>query len=174
MSASTLVLNSDGIPVSMLPLSLISWQDSVKYMVLEKAHVLEWYDDWVIHSVNWSTRVPAVIMLKEYMKKKIIVRFSKQNVFLRDGYHCTYCGVAVTRRNASLDHVVPSSLGGKTTFENSTTSCVKCNSQKGNDHRIKPKKAPFRPSYYFLVEQRKKIDIDLAHPSWSTYLGFNS
>ena len=61
---TTLVLNTDGIPVSMLPLSVIPWQESIKYMCLDKAHVLEWYDNWIVHSVNWSTQVPAVIMLK--------------------------------------------------------------------------------------------------------------
>ena len=167
---TVLVLNSDGAPVSMLPLSVISWQDAIKYMVLEKAHVLEWYDNWVVHSLNWSTRVPSVIMLKEYMKKKATVRFSKQNVYLRDGFKCQYCGIDVTRKTASLDHVLPVSLGGKTTFENTVTSCVACNSTKGNDHRIRPKKMPVKPNYYQLVEQRKKFSFDHCHPSWAEYL----
>jgi 5-methylcytosine-specific restriction endonuclease McrA len=68
----------------MLPVSIISWQESIKYMVLDKATVLEWYEDWTVRSERWSTRVPAVIMLNEYQKPKIRVRFSKQNVFLRD------------------------------------------------------------------------------------------
>lgn len=170
---TSLVLNSDGAPVSMLPLSVIPWQESVKYMVLDKAHVLEWYDNWIVHSVNWSTPVPAVIMLKEFMKKKTTVRFSKQNVFLRDNYQCAYCSITVTKKTATLDHVLPTSMGGKTTFENTVTACMDCNSKKGNDHRIKPKRMPIKPNYFHLVEQRKKHPFELSHPSWAEYLGLN-
>jgi hypothetical protein len=81
---STLVLNTDGAPVSMLPLSVIPWEEAIKYMVLDKAVVLEWHDNWIVHSASWETQVPAVIMLKEYMKKNAGVRFSKNNVFLRN------------------------------------------------------------------------------------------
>ena len=100
---TTLVLNSDGNPVSMLPLSIISWEESIKYMCLDKAHVLEWYDNWVVHSARWETRVPAVIMLREYMKPKTSIRFSKQNVFLRDGYRsgCSLEMASTGHRNKS-------------------------------------------------------------------------
>ena len=171
--SSTLVLNADGSPVSMLPLSTIPWHEAIKYMVLDKATVLEWHDSWIVNSRNWSTPVPAVIILKEMMKKKHIVRYSKQNVFLRDGYVCQYCAASVTHNSATLDHVVPISHGGKSTFENSTTACGPCNSRKGNDARIKPKVAPIRPNYYYLVEQRKKLPFKHSHPSWELYLGIN-
>jgi 5-methylcytosine-specific restriction endonuclease McrA len=171
---TTLVLNTDGSPVSMLPISVISWEESIKYMVLDKAVVLEWYDDWIVHSARWETKVPAVIMLKEYMKPKTSVRFSKANIFLRDGHKCAYCECDVTGRTATIDHILPVSKGGKTTFENCVTSCAPCNSRKGADHRIKPKKAPVRPNYYQLVEQRKKQPFQVAHPSWSIYLGVGS
>jgi 5-methylcytosine-specific restriction endonuclease McrA len=168
---TTLVLNSDGNPVSMLPLSVISWEESIKYMCLDKAHVLEWYDDWIVHSARWETRVPAVIILKEYMKPKTSIRFSKQNVFLRDSYRCVYCETDVSKRTATLDHVLPTSHGGKTTFENCVTACGPCNASKGNNKKIVPKFKPYKPSYFHLVEKRRKQPFELAHPSWTQYLG---
>jgi len=168
---TTLVLNQDGNPVSMLPLSIISWEESIKYMVLDKAHVLEWYDSWIVHSATWETRVPAVIMLREYMKPKISIRFSKSNVFLRDGYRCAYCDTDVSRKTATLDHVLPTSHGGKTTFENTVTACSDCNARKGNNKKIVPKFKPYKPNYFQLVEKRKKQKFDLAHESWALYLG---
>jgi len=165
-----LLLNADANPVSMLPLSVISWEDSIRYMVLEKARVLEWHEDWIVRSERWSTRVPAVMMLVEYQRPKFTVRFSKQNVFLRDSYHCQYCGVVVNRRTATLDHVLPISHGGKSTWENCTTACSDCNSRKGNNKKIKPKSVPSKPSYYQLVDKRKKLEWDLGHPSWRDYL----
>ena len=93
MNGDTLLLNADAQPVSYLPLSVISWQDAIKYMVLDKAAVLEWHDTWTVRSSNWETLVPSVLMLKEFMKCKTTVRFSKQNIFLRDERSCQYCGI---------------------------------------------------------------------------------
>lgn len=170
---TTLVLNADGNPVSILPLSVISWEESIKYMVLDKATVLDWHEDWVVHSAKWETRVPAVIILREYMKPKTTIRFSKQNVFLRDGYVCQYCGDStLNKRTATLDHVLPVSLGGKTTFENSVCACAPCNASKGNNKKIKPKIAPVRPSYFQLVDKRKKLGFEYGHPSWAQYLNY--
>jgi 5-methylcytosine-specific restriction endonuclease McrA len=139
-------------------------------MVLNKATVLEWYEDQVVHSARWSTALPAVMMLNEYQKKKHTVRFSKSNVFLRDGYRCQYCGVDLNRRTATLDHVLPISCGGQSTFENTVTACSPCNSIKGNNRRIVPHTVPKRPNYFQLVEQRKRLGWDLSHPSWKDYI----
>jgi 5-methylcytosine-specific restriction endonuclease McrA len=168
--SSTLILNADCSPISILPLSVITWEESIRYLVSEKAAVLEWHQDWIIRSERWSTRVPAIMMLHEYQKKKSSIRFSKSNVFLRDQYRCQYCGTDVNRKTATLDHVLPTSLGGETTWENCTTSCHVCNSRKGNNQKIVPKHAPYRPSYFNLVEKRKSLPWDVKHPSWLEYL----
>lgn len=164
------MLNADGAPVSWLPLSVISWEEAIKYMVLDKATVLDWYDDWIVHSANWETAVPSVMILKEYEKRKTSIRYSKHNVFLRDGYVCQYCGDDVSKKTATLDHVLPVSHGGKTTFENTVTACGPCNANKGNDKKIVPKHKPFKPTYFQLVEKRKKMKWDLPHPAWANYL----
>jgi len=165
-----LILNTDGSPVSMLPLSTVTWQEAIKYMVLDKAVVLEWHDDWVVRSARWETPVPAVIMVKEYMKKKTAIRYSKANVFLRDEFTCQYCGEDVNRRSATLDHLVPSSKGGKSTWENSVCACGPCNAMKGNKLGVKPKKLPYKPTYWDLIEKRKKMPFTFGHPSWAIYL----
>lgn len=168
--SATLILNSDASPVSLLPLSTISWEEAIRYLVTDKAVVLEWYDNWTVHSEKWSTLVPAVMILKAYQKKKTAIRFSKHNVFLRDGYICQYCGDDVSRKTATLDHVLPVSLGGKTNFENTCCACATCNATKGNDKRIVPKAKPRKPTYFQLADKRKKMKWDLGHPSWAPYL----
>ena len=164
------MLNADGAPVSWLPLSIISWEEAIKYMVLEKATVLDWYDDWTVHSQTWETKVPAVMILREYEKRKTSIRYSKHNVFLRDGYVCQYCGDDVTRKTATLDHVLPVSHGGKTSFENTVTACGPCNANKGNNHKIVPKKKPHKPGYFELVNKRKKQPFHVRHEEWLQYL----
>ena len=91
--ADTLLLNADGNPVGIMPLSTITWQDAIRYLVLDKADVLYYHENWVVHSANWSTQVPSVMMLREYMKPKQSVRFSRGNVYLRDNGQCQYCGI---------------------------------------------------------------------------------
>ena len=165
------MLNADGAPISWLPLSTISWEEAIKFIVLEKATVLDVYDDWVVHSANWETQVPAVMILREYEKRKTAIRYSKHNVFLRDGYTCQYCGDDVSRKTATLDHVLPTSHGGKTTFENTTTACGPCNANKGNNKKIVPRTKPHKPTYWELIDRRRQLPFDIKHPDWKLYLG---
>ena len=165
----TLILNSDAAPISFLPLSAVCWQEAVRYMWLDRVNVLEWYDDWVVKSPSWETRVPAVMMIKDYVKNNRTPRFSKFNVLLRDQFECQYCAVEVSRSNATMDHVIPIKLGGKTNWQNIVAACGTCNSHKGAK-LWKPRRAPYQPSYYELVNLRKQMPFSIKHPSWSDYI----
>jgi 5-methylcytosine-specific restriction endonuclease McrA len=168
--ADTLLLNSDAQPVSWLPLSTLTWQDAIKYMVLDKARVLEWHDNWIVHSATWETPVPSIMMLTDYMKPKTSIRFSKSNVFLRDSYVCQYCGDNLEKKHCTLDHVLPVSHGGKSTFENTTTACGPCNAGKGANKKIKPKSKPHKPEYWELVNKRKHMPFQIRHEAWLPYV----
>lgn len=167
---NTLLLNTDCQPVSFLPLSTVDWQEAIRYMVLNKAHVLSWYDDWIVRSATWSTAVPAVMMLNERQKPKSSVRFSKGNLFLRDAWQCQYCGCSVCSRTATVDHVLPVSHGGKTTFENTVTACGTCNANKGNNKKIVPRVKPQKPTYWSLVANRRSQGWDSVPEQWQDYL----
>jgi len=166
----TLVLNADAQPISYLPLSAIQWKEAVTYMWLDKVSVLEWYDDWVVRSASWETKVPAVIMLKEMMRRRRTPRFSKSNVYLRDLYHCQYCVEQFPKAQLTLDHVVPISRGGKTSWENIVSACGPCNAKKGNSLTPRPKVMPYQPDYFELVNKRKQMEFDIRHPSWEMFL----
>lgn len=165
----TLILNSDAQPISFLPLSAVSWQEAVKYMILDRVDVLEWYDNWIVSSPSWETRVPAVMMVKDYVKNNREPRFSKYCVLLRDEFVCQYCATDVTRVNGTLDHVIPIKHGGKTNWTNIVTACSRCNSHKGHKF-IKPKRKPYQPTYYELANNRKKMPFTVKHPSWEVYI----
>jgi 5-methylcytosine-specific restriction endonuclease McrA len=169
--SDTLVLNADGQPVSYLPLSTINWQEAIRYMVLDKADVLMFHDNWIVRSATWETPVPSVIMLREYMKAKSAVRFSRGNVYLRDNGTCQYCGDGVERKYATLDHVHPISKGGKTTWENTVTACGPCNADKADKtHTHKPKIKPYKPDYYELVNKKKKEGIKVRFQEWEQFI----
>lgn len=166
----TLVINADGQPVSYIPLSAVQWKEAVLYMYHDKCTVMDWYDNWMVRSPSWETRVPAVIMLRDFLRRAKEVRFSKNNVYLRDQYHCCYCGCDVTKKTATLDHVVPLSRGGKTHWENIVTACGPCNAAKGNSMTPRPMYKPYKPGYYELVRKRKQLPFEVRHPSWYNWL----
>jgi 5-methylcytosine-specific restriction endonuclease McrA len=167
---NTLLLNANAQPMSLVPLSAIDWQSAIRYIWLDKVKVLHEYEDWKIHSPTQTMNVPAVIMLNEYWQPKARVRFNRKWVFLRDNYTCQYCNETLTPSQCTIDHVVPVSKGGKTTWHNVVTACYPCNNSKGNNPKIRPKVEPEQPNYWMLASNRKRKDWTVPHKSWLDYL----
>ncbi|UQA58129.1 HNH endonuclease [Polyangium aurulentum] len=112
------------------PHQVISWQAAVTLSFLGKVEVLETYDDEV-RSPSVVIRAPAVVRLKRHPgTRKRGVKFSRTNVFVRDGFRCQYCGVELPAGELTYDHVVPRVQGGKTTWENIVAACRGCNAKK--------------------------------------------
>ncbi len=89
-------------------------------------------NDGGIATVSRSFRVPRVVVLQAYEKIPTMrVRFSRVNIYARDKDTCQYCGEQLPRSELNLDHVVPRSQGGRTSWENVVCSCIECNLQKG-------------------------------------------
>lgn len=182
MSLSTLLLNADATPISLIPMSSISWQDACKFMYTGHAESLHFYDDWLVHSQRLEYRVPAVMILKEQVQVKRRLKCeTKANadspasrlVFLRDGYVCQYCSTKFGYKDLTIDHVLPRKNNGKTTWENCTTACASCNGRRGHDTRIQPKTKPFRPTYGHLVKMMRRFPMVIPHPTWNYYLGWD-
>lgn len=90
----------------------------------------EW-DDW-IRTVNFAVQVPRVVRLLDYDRMpRNMVKFNRRNVFLRDENRCQYCGKKFGANHLSLDHVMPRSRGGPSTWENIVCACLRCNVRKG-------------------------------------------
>ena len=88
-------------------------------------------DDWV-RTATTELLSPRVIRLLSYDKMpKQTVKFNRRNIFARDHNQCQYCGRKFVTSELSLDHVIPRSQGGGTTWENIVCACVECNVRKG-------------------------------------------
>lgn len=88
--------------------------------------------DESIGIVGGAVRVPRVILLLTYDRvPRRQVRFNRFNVYARDRNTCQYCGVRLGRPELTLDHVIPRSQGGRSTWENIVCSCQPCNRHKG-------------------------------------------
>ncbi len=133
----------------MAPHRVISWERSVVLVLLGKVDVLEHYDQ-EIRSPSLVLRAPAVARLKKGGTAKQVVRFSRVNVYTRDGFRCQYCGEKKAMRDLNYDHVVARVRGGKTVWENIVTSCYACNDRKGSrtpeEAGMRLRRKPFKPS----------------------------
>ena len=115
-------------------------------------------EDW-IQAVRCEILVPRVIRLLRYDRVPCPkLRFSRRNLFARDGHRCQYCGTSLPPSKLSLDHVVPRSRGGKTTWENIVCSCLDCNTRKGGrtpkEARMRLLRQPTKPRANPLLAQK--------------------
>jgi 5-methylcytosine-specific restriction endonuclease McrA len=153
------------------PISVISWQRAIRLQVLDKVEVVETWDAEV-RSVRFAFKVPAVVRLvTAFSLHQQRIKFSRQNVLARDRWRCQYCGAKHPAGVLTLDHVLPRSRGGKTSWENIVTACSECNSTKGSrtpeEAGMRLRKHPQRPRWLpmlALVAARRAVP-----PVWSTY-----
>ena len=104
-----------------------SWCEVSQLYALEKQP-----DEDYLKTPNFDLQVPRIVRLTRYDKvPRTTVRFNRKNLFARDDHQCQYCGQKRPASQLSLDHVLPRSLGGMTTWENIVCSCLPCNSRKG-------------------------------------------
>lgn len=135
-----------------------------------KADYKEPHDDW-IKSVNFEIQVPRVLRLLKFDRvPKQRVRLNRRNLFARDRNLCQYCGKSFVTSELSIDHVVPSCLGGETTWENVVCACVKCNVRKGGrtpqQAGMKLIKKPVRP------KRSPLLAIKLGNPKYASWKAF--
>jgi len=117
-------------------IQVINWQRALRLLIKKKVEVIEYTDKVVKNEERtFVITLPRILKLiyyvKNFYKKK--VKFNRKNMLLRDNYECAYCGTTGNKNNKlTMDHIIPKSKGGKSTFENTVTCCTSCNSKKKN------------------------------------------
>jgi len=111
------------------PINVCSLKRALILVLKDRAEVLE-STSHRVRSEKLSLARPTVVRLRTYVKipPGERRRISRRAVMARDGFRCQYCG---STRQLTLDHIVPTSRGGRTTWENLVTSCAPCNVRKG-------------------------------------------
>ncbi len=144
-------------------------------VVLGKVEVIEEYER-IIRGVCLALRLPAVIRLKRFIRRNTpIVKFSRQNLYVRDRGRCQYCGTPFDPQDLTYDHVIPRSKGGQTEWTNVVTCCAKCNLKKGGRTPeeagmtlIKKPKAPI-----WIPLLINSLGIDEPPEPWKNYLYYS-
>lgn len=183
LNSSVLVLNRSYLPIHVTSVRrafAMVYQDLAR--VVDDRYEIFDFESWrriatlsdcdVIGTPSGWIRVPRVILLRVYDRiPKRHVRYSRANVFARDKFTCQYCGVRPPRSQLNLDHVIPRSLGGRTTWENVVCSCVDCNRRKGGrtpeQARIGLRRTPARPRWSPLMN----VGVSsVRYEEWTPYL----
>lgn len=144
---SVLVLNSD-----YSPLNVTTLQRGFVLVDKGKAEIIKKGDSDIITSVGNFIR-PLVIRLLNYIKfRPKTIKVNRKRIFKRDGNTCQYCG---TRKNLTIDHVIPRSRGGLNTWKNMVTCCSRCNLTKGDktpeEAGMKLISVPYEPNIFSSV-----------------------
>ena len=165
-----LILNADYRPLSYFPLSLLSWQDAIKSVFLNRVSIVSTYERKV-RSPSFEMSLPSVIALKSFVKPSTHPNFTRFNVFLRDKFACQYCG---DKNDLTFDHLLPKSKGGLTDWNNVVTACSTCNVKKGGklyEHcDLKLTNRPYAPTVEDLHKNGRHFPPNFLHESWMDYL----
>lgn len=145
-----------------------SWREVSEYRA---RHFRQIDDDW-IRTVTSEIQVPRVIRLLGFDRMpRQAIKFNRRNIFARDNNICQYCGKKFPTSELSLDHVLPRSQGGGSSWENIVCACVACNVRKGGRT---PKQAsmalirrPEKPKRSPMLNQKL---TNSKYESWKTFL----
>ncbi len=151
------------------PINVCSVRRAAVLLLKAKAELLE-HATWELRSEHTAMPRPVVIRLVSYVKVPRDThrrKITRRAVFARDGWACQYCG---SRSNLTVDHVIPRSKGGGSSWDNIVASCAPCNRRKGDrlPHQVNmhPRVKPRTPGAHIFIQ--------LASPTipatWKQYL----
>ena len=146
-----------------------SWREVSEFRARYERHRHEW-----VRCVRFEIAVPRIIRLLVYDKlPQAGVKLNRRNLFARDHNCCQYCGRRVATSDLSLDHVVPRSQGGRTTWGNVVCACTRCNVKKGGrtpaQARMSLIAKPLRPRRSPILTIKLS---DSRYASWKQFLDY--
>lgn len=157
-----LVLNND-----FTPITITDFSRGFKLVYKGKAEIIEHIESNPIITEQKVYKRPSVIRLLKYIVLPFVkIKPTRENIFRRDGMRCIYCN---KEKTLTLDHVIPKSRGGKNTWENLVTCCMKCNVTKDSktpeEAGMRMRHNPFKPGYLYFIK-----NISDPQKEWKTYL----
>jgi 5-methylcytosine-specific restriction endonuclease McrA len=129
MSLNRLVLV---INASYEPINICSARRALT-LVLKGAAVMQEVSAYVVHTSKIALPVPSVVRLQQYRRVPRPNRsVSRKGILFRDGNTCQYCKLKFVPAKLTLDHVIPRSRAGESTWDNLVAACFACNNRKGD------------------------------------------
>ena len=153
------------------PLSVISWKRAVCLAFSGKVEIVKEYED-DIRSVSIVIKAPAVVRLLNYVRiRNRKPPLNRVNIMARDSLTCQYCSKKLTSKTATLDHIIPRSQNGPTSWKNIVCCCKKCNLRKGGrtpkQAQMRLIKEPIIPDWLPVIRIRLNGKFPI---SWSDFI----
>lgn len=140
-------------------------------MVMKGAAVVERPSVYFIKTARLNIPVPSVIRLREYRRVPRQNRaVSRKSLLLRDRYSCQYCQAVLLPKQLTLDHVIPRSRGGGSTWENLVAACYPCNNRKGDRTPAESGMQLLRKPAQIGIHAKHRLMIGTAETAWDEYL----
>lgn len=161
------------------PISFIKETRAVVMAMMGKVEVITAWEGKKVKTITNEFDVPAVVRLPKYKHGHYgPPRFRRSVLYSRDNWSCQYCGVVCGWSSLTIDHVVPKSKGGPTSWTNCVTACKNCNRNKGcktlHESGMKLRKQPAAPGPNHFWDARANIESETWHPTWTDFLGENN
>ncbi|MBX3096003.1 MAG: HNH endonuclease [Fimbriimonadaceae bacterium] len=152
------------------PLNVCNMRRAMSLVLLGKAEVLQ-ESELPVRTSQCDLPAPSVVRMRYQVRRPMPeLRLSRHSILTRDQYECQYCS---SKRDLTLDHVIPRWQGGGNTWENLVTCCRRCNLKKGdktpNQAHMKLKRQPRRPHYVPYLSLQKYVRARQNH-DWHFYL----
>jgi 5-methylcytosine-specific restriction endonuclease McrA len=142
-------------------------------LILKGVAQPEEFSSTLLHSARLSLKLPSVIRLLEYRRIPHQTRaLSRKNILMRDRYTCQYCLRTLPSGELTLDHVLPRSRHGETTWENLVACCHPCNNRKGSRTPEEAGMKLFRPPRPFSLHTSRHLMrlLGRSDEKWRKYL----
>ena len=152
--------------------SVINWQRAAILYVTGKAKAPYGYDDFHdIQTASGIFKLPTALILVTYVRIPFKhIPITKENVLRRDGHECQYCGVRLHGSTGTIDHVVPTSRGGKHAWANVVAACKSCNNRKDNripdEAGMKLRCRPFVPTHDLMIMTAFDLRTNRSWTRW--------
>ncbi len=142
------------------PVAIFSHKKAFLLELLNKCEVLEHYQNVFLTSPSMKYPAPLTIRIPVLLRHWQTSAPTRRAIFIRDNFTCAYCGKLVKDNEATIDHIIPKSRGGKWSWENLVTCCSECNQKKGGrtpqEAGMKLMFKPKRPSNFQIDLNRWK------------------
>ncbi len=157
------------------PINFINDVKAVVMVMKGKVDLVSTWNGESMASISSRLDIPAIIRLKKYVAKNYgPPRFRRKILFARDKMQCQYCSCTLTWRSATIDHVYPKSLGGKTSWNNCVIACFSCNEKKANKTLDQSgmilKTTPAPPSTQHFLNVQDFYTCSKWHPEWENFI----
>jgi 5-methylcytosine-specific restriction endonuclease McrA len=161
----TLVLNANYEPIN-----VINARRALRLVMGGKAYVEE-PSGHFIRTSKMSIQVPSVVRLLVFRRMPRQSRaVSRKSIMMRDRYTCQYCHRQLDAKKLTLDHVIPRSRNGGSTWENLVAACYACNNRKADRTPAEAGMQLERRPTAIGTHAKHRLMMGSAEIAWDKYL----